>query len=134
MPSRIRPGDTGEITFQVEGPHAVSFDPAMPPVLSTPWLLWFLEHAALRALAPRLSPGEVSVGTEVELQHLAPTPVGGTVTCRARVVAVDGAAVAFHVEAHDGHEVIARGFHRRRVVRAAGLARRVAPKLPPASR
>jgi predicted thioesterase len=49
------------------------------------------------------------------------------------VVAVDGPAVALHVEAHDGHEVIARGFHRRRVVRAAGLARRVAPKLPPAS-
>lgn len=132
MQSRIRPGDTGELTFQVEGPHAVSFDPAMPPVLSTPWLLWFLEHAAIRALASRLGTGEVSVGTEVELQHLAPTPVGVSVTCRARVVAVDGPVVSFHVEAHDGHEVVARGFHRRRLVRAAGLARRVGPKLPPA--
>lgn len=133
MANRIHPGDTGEVSFQVEGQHAVSFDPAMPPVLSTPWLLWFLEHAAIRALAPRLSAGEVSVGTEVELQHLAPTPVGVAVTCRARVVSVDGTAVALHVEAHDGHEVIARGFHRRRVVRAAGLARRVSPKLPPAT-
>lgn len=132
MTERIRPGDTGELTFQVEGQHAVSFDPAMPPVLSTPWVLWFLEHAAIRALTPRLGAGEVSVGTEAELQHLAPTPVGVSVTCRARVVAVDGPVVSFHVEAHDGHEVIARGFHRRRVVRAAGLARRVAPKLPPA--
>lgn len=132
MNTPVRPGDSGEITFVVEGPHAVSFDPAMPPVLSTPSLLWFLEQAAIRALAPRLTGGEVSVGTEVELQHLAPTPVGGMVTCRARVVSADGPAVAFHVEAHDGHEVIARGFHRRRVVRAAGLARRVGPKLPPA--
>ncbi len=132
MHSPIRPGDSGEVTFVVEGQHAVSFDPAMPPVLSTPWLLWFLEQAAIRALAPRLSAGEVSLGTEVELRHLAPTPVGVTVTCRARVITVDGPAVALHVEAHDGHEVVARGFHRRRIVRAAGLARRGAPKLPPA--
>lgn len=132
MPRTLRPGDTGEITFTVEAAHAVSFDPAMPPVLSTPALLWFLEQAAIRALAPRLGAGEVSVGTEIELQHLAPTPVGATVVCRARVVSADGPAAAFHVEAHDGHELIARGFHRRRVVRAAGLARRVAPKQPPA--
>ncbi len=132
MQRGIRPGDVGEISFTVEGAHAVRFDPAMPPVLSTPWLLWFLEHAAMQALAPRLAAGEVSVGTEIELQHLAPTPVGVTVRCRARVISAEGPAVAFHVEAHDGHEVIARGFHRRRVVKAAGLARRVVPKQPPA--
>lgn len=130
MKSPLHIGETGELVFVVEAAHAVSFDPAMPPVLSTPSLLWFVEHAAIRAMQPHFDSGEVSVGVEVELQHLAATPVGVEVRCRARVVSVDGPVVAFQVEAHDGFEVVARCFHKRRVVRASGLARRVEAKRP----
>lgn len=131
MQNIIKTGMAGEIQFCVEDQHTISFPEAgMPAVLSTPSLIWFLEHAAIEVLKPALEPGEVSVGTNVEVQHLAPTPPGCTVICRARVVQADGPAVSFHVEAHDGQELIARGYHQRRVVRAGSIAKRVLAKKP----
>ena len=58
----------------------------MPAVLSTPCLIWFLEHAARAAVLPLLEPGESTVGMEIQVRHLTPTPVGQTVICRARSV------------------------------------------------
>ncbi|HOW68834.1 MAG TPA: thioesterase family protein [Candidatus Paceibacterota bacterium] len=129
MRNTIKTGMCAEIEFRVENEHTISFLEAdMPAVLSTPSLIWFLEHAAIEVLKPVLEAGEVSVGTNVEIQHLAPTPAGCTVTCRARVVQADGQAVSFHVEAHDSHELIARGYHQRRIVRAGSIAKRVLAK------
>jgi predicted thioesterase len=68
------------------------------------------------------------VGSFIVVEHLAPTPHGFTVTCRARVIHVDGAVVTFQVEAHDGIEPIARGIHRRRVIDVDRFARRVERK------
>src|SRR5207248_1568418 len=59
-------------------------------VLGTPAVLALAERAACAAIAGRLGEGETSVGTWVELSHLAPTPVGGSVTARARLVDVEG--------------------------------------------
>jgi fluoroacetyl-CoA thioesterase len=120
-------GTAGERKFVVESRHTIEF-PDLPPVLSTPSLVWFLEHAAIEALESVLEPGELSVGTEIEIQHLAPTPLGLEVTCRARVVRADGTKVSFQVEARDGHELIARGSHTRFVVRTASFAKRVQAK------
>ncbi len=118
-------GTTGEQRFVVELSHAIDFaDAAMPAVLSTPWLVWFLEHAAREAVLPFLSPGESTVGTYVEVRHSAPTPVGQTVTCRARVVQGEGTTISFQLEAHDGHERIARGLHRLQVIRVDRFAQR----------
>src|SRR5580765_5446801 len=112
-------GTTGERIFTVETAHAISFGPnGPPPVLSTPWLVWFLEHAALDAALPFLEPGEITVGTRVEVDHLAPTPLGAQVTCTARIVHSEGPVISFQLEAGDGHEIVARGFHRRQIGRA----------------
>jgi fluoroacetyl-CoA thioesterase len=120
-----------ETTFAVGPEHAITFaDAAMPAVLSTPALVHWLEQTARDALACLLEPGERSVGTEIELRHLAPTPVGMAVTCLARVVQAEGGAVTFQVEARDEHEPIARGLHRRQVIRADRFAQRVARKQP----
>jgi predicted thioesterase len=127
-------GTTGEQRFVVELGHAIDFaDSAMPAVLSTPWLIWFLEHAAREAVLPFLSPGECTVGTYVEVRHTAPTPVGQAVTGRARVVQADGATISFQLEAHDGHEQIARGLHRLQVIRVDRFAQRVQRKSRPRS-
>jgi fluoroacetyl-CoA thioesterase len=127
-------GTTGEQRFVVELGHAIDFaDSAMPAVLSTPWLIWFLEHAAREAVLPFLSPGESTVGTYVEVRHTAPTPVGQAVTCRARVVQADGATISFQLEARDGHEQIARGLHRLQVIRVDRFAQRVQRKSGPRS-
>lgn len=131
-PPRI--GTTGEIRFTVEVQHAIDFaGGGMPAVLSTPWLIWYLEHAARAALLPLLEAGESTVGTYLEVQHLAPTAVGQSVTCRARIVHADGPSVAFQLEARDEQETVCRGFHRLRVISIERFARRVHAKTGPTS-
>jgi fluoroacetyl-CoA thioesterase len=122
-------GTTGEIRFVVEPRHAIDFaEGGMPAVLSTPWLIWFLEHAARAAVLPLLEPGESTVGMEVQVRHLAPTPVGQTVTCRARVLFAEKSEVSFQLDAYDERERITRGLHRLRVIRVDRFAERVARK------
>jgi predicted thioesterase len=129
MNSSPKVGTVGTQQFVVEPRHAIDFaGGGMPAVLSTPWLIWYLEHAAREAVLPFLEPGESTVGTRVDVQHLSPTPLGETVTCVARVVRAEGPAVSFQLEARDGHELIARGFHRLRVIRVDRFAERVAGK------
>ena len=125
-------GTLGEESFVVEPRHAIDFAVGgMPAVLSTPWLIWFLEHAARAAVLPLLEPGESTVGMEVQVRHLAATPVGQTVTCRARVLTADRSEVSFQLEAFDENERIARGSHRLRVIRVDRFAQRVRQKTKP---
>jgi predicted thioesterase len=129
MKSRPAAGLTGELELVVEPGHAIDFaEGGMPAVLSTPQLIGLLERTARQALAPLLEPNERSVGIEIELRHLAPTPVGQKVWCTARVIHAEGREVSFHVEARDAHEVIARGSHRRAIIRVESFARRVHAK------
>ncbi len=129
MKSLPKVGTLGEERFVVETRHAIDFaEGGMPAVLSTPWLIWFLEHAARAAVLPLLGPGESTVGTEVQVRHLAPTPVGQVVTCRARVLFAESSEVSFQLEAFDERERIARGSHRLRVIRVGRFAHRVAQK------
>jgi fluoroacetyl-CoA thioesterase len=79
-------------------------------------------------LQPVLEESENSVGMEIEIKHLAPTPLGHTVTCLARIVHVEGSVVDFQVEAADEMELIARGLHTRAVIRMERFAQRVARK------
>ena len=127
QPPRI--GTIGEQAFVVGPDHVIDFaDGRMPAVLCTPSLIWFLEHAAREAVLPVLEADESTVGQHIDVDHLAATPLGSSVTCRARVVHVDGAVISLQLEAHDDHEKIARGFHRLRVIHTARFARRVQAK------
>ncbi len=120
---------TGERVVTVGADNRVSFaDGRMPAVLATPWLVGYLEHAAREAIASCLEDHERSVGTFIEVEHLAPAPEGFSVACRARVIHAVGPVVTFQVEAHDGVELIARGLHRRRVIDVDRFARRVERK------
>lgn len=122
-------GHSHEASYEVTPSHTIEFAKGnMPAVLATPWLIWFLEQTALDLMLPFLEEGEITVGTQVDIEHLAPTPCGETVTCRARVIHSDGPTITFHVEASDRHERISKGLHKRRVVSAARLAARVNKK------
>ncbi len=127
MRERPRAGATATSTFVVDATHTIDFGPPAPAVLSTPSLIWHLEHAAIEALKPFLGPDEISLGTAIDLQHIAPTPVGGNVTCTARVVRAEGTRVLFQLEARDERTPIARGLHRRAIVPAETFAKRAAP-------
>jgi predicted thioesterase len=123
-------GTVGEETFVVGEQHVIDFaQDGMPSILCTPWLIWFLEHAARKAVLPLLEPGESTVGVVVNVEHTAATPLGAQVVCRARVINTDGPLLSFEFEARDDHEVIARGTHKLRVIEAARLAKKVQRKM-----
>jgi fluoroacetyl-CoA thioesterase len=94
------------------------------PVLATPRLLALAERATVEAIRPHLAPGETSVGTKVELAHLAASPLGTHVEISAELTEVDGRRLVFTFEARDKHAVVGRGTIERVVVdRAKFLAR-----------
>ena len=82
-------------------------------VLATPALVALIEACAIRCAAPTLAEGQGTVGTRVNMQHLAPTPVGMKVTIRVELVELDGKRLGFQFQAHDERDLIARGTHER---------------------
>jgi len=97
-------------------------------VLSTPNMILGLERTSRNAILPLLEPGYDSVGTHVNVYHLAATPLGMTVTFRTEVTSVEDRRVNFKVEAFDDREKIAEGTHQRFIVHADRFAARVQEK------
>ena|SRR5437868_10808151 len=134
MKSSPRVGTTGEFQFVVNDQYVIDFATGgMPAVLSTPKLIGLIERTARQTLAPFLESNERSVGTEIDLRHLAPTPEGQEVTISVRVVHAVDRAVTFHIEARDRQEVIARGLHKRAIIQVESFSRRVQDKALPAA-
>lgn len=88
----------------------------MPAVYGTPMMIYLMEVAAANAIHPLLPEGWVSVGAEVNIRHLAATPIGRMVTATGTVTAIEGRLVRFRVEAHDGVRLIGEGTHARGVI------------------
>ena len=129
MKSPPKIGTVGELQFVVEQKHCIDFaTDGMPAVLSTPNLIGILERTARQAIAPFLNVDERSVGVELDLRHLAPSPLGAKVTATARVIGASGRFVDFQIEARDQHELIVRGVHKRAVIRMEDFAKRVQSK------
>jgi predicted thioesterase len=95
--------------------------PGMPMVYGTPFMILLMEHASGRAIAPHLPEGFVSVGSHVDVRHLAPTPLGRRVVATSRVIEKTRSSVLFAVEARDGERLIGEGRHRRGVVDGRGF-------------
>jgi predicted thioesterase len=135
MKAAPKTGTTGETTFVVEPKHCIEFaTDGMPAVLSTPNLIGILERTARHAIAPFLDADERSVGVEIELRHLAPTPLGAKVTATARVIGTTGRFVDYQIEARDEQELLVRGVHRRAVIRMEAFAKRLQAKAAPAAK
>ena len=97
-------------------------------VVGTPALIGFVETAAHRCLEPYLTAGECTVGTVVDVQHLAPAAEGATISARARVRAVDGRKIEFEVEARAGDRVLMAGRHDRAILDVDRFMTEVAPE------
>jgi fluoroacetyl-CoA thioesterase len=89
---------------------------AMPGVLSTGKMVALMEWACIRQMQPFIEDGEGSLGTHIDVSHVAATPPGLTVTIDTEVTAVEGRSMWFSVRAHDGVDLIGEGRHRRAVV------------------
>jgi predicted thioesterase len=101
-----------------------------PRVLSTPHMIGHMELTSRDVVLPLLDAGFDTVGTHVDVYHLAAAPVGAVVTFTAEVVAVDGRHIQFRVEAWDETERIGEGTHERAVINVAKFATRLAEKHP----
>jgi predicted thioesterase len=95
---------------------------------ATPMLVLGVEQAAVAAITPYLDDGFISLGTHVDLRHLAPTPVGSDARIRVRLEAVEGRRLRFSVVAEDGIERIAVGDHERYLARTADFLDRLERK------
>ncbi len=129
MGNALTAGAVGEAAVAVTADNtAERFGNEGAAVFATPLLVALMEQAAIAAIKPFLANGEGSVGTRVEISHLAATPVGMTVRARAELVAVAGKKLTFVVEAFDDREKVGEGRHERYIVDNAKFMARVAAK------
>jgi predicted thioesterase len=109
-PVPVEPGLTAEVELTVaESDTAVALRSGEVPVLGTPRVVALCEEAALAALAGTLAPGETSVGHSIQLDHVAPTKVGGHVRAEATLMKVEGRRLTFNVSVNDSCGLVAAG-------------------------
>ena len=102
--------------FTVDRERTIDFMGEDARVYATPMLVRDIEMTCRDLLAAHVEPGEDSVGTRIEIDHLAPTLLGMKVRIAAKAVEIKGRAVVFEIEASDGKDTICRGRHSRFVV------------------
>ena len=103
-------------TVQALYPESQEFT-AMPEVFATGYLVGFLEWTCIKAINPHIDwPEEQTVGTHINISHIAATPPGLEVTARVELLKVEGRKLVFSVEAHDGVDLISEGQHERFVI------------------
>ena len=100
----------------------------MPAVFATAMMVGFMEQTCLEALRPYLDPGQRSVGTHVDMSHVAATPVGMAVEARVELVEVQGRSLLFKVACRDEAGLIGEGLHRRAIIDLQRFEERVAAK------
>jgi fluoroacetyl-CoA thioesterase len=128
--AELVPGLAGEATLVVEERHtARHLGSGGVNVLATPVMITLMEEAGRNAVEQKLAPGQLTVGAELHVKHLAPTPMGMRVTVRAELLAVDGRMLTFRVEAHDEKEKVGEGTHVRAIINLDRFHARVQAKI-----
>jgi predicted thioesterase len=114
----LTPGLRAEITMVVAPENtAIAIGSGDVEVLATPILIAWMERAACQAVTSQLEAGTTTVGTFVQVRHLAATPVGQRVQATAELVEVEGRRLVFRVQASDEKQPIGEGLHERVVVK-----------------
>jgi fluoroacetyl-CoA thioesterase len=133
--STLAPGVFYRLQTQVRGHHLVpALFPDSPPiatmprVLATAWLVALMEHACILALEPHLDVGEASVGTSIDLKHLAATPEATRIAIEAGCIEVHKRRSVWSIVARDEVEEIGRATHYRTVVESHRFAESLAAK------
>ena len=113
----LQPGIRGEQTQSVTAENtARALGSGTLEVFATPALVALAEKTCWQSVAAELEAGSGTVGTKLELEHTAPTPVGMTVTCHSELVAVEGRKLTFKVTLADEKGPVGGGTHERFVI------------------
>lgn len=110
---------TLEVTTELAVSSLVGVFPGlgeMPPVFATAFMVAFIEATCVEALRPYLGPGQASVGTHIDVSHVAATPVGGKVVASVELTALDGWRLSFRVRCQDDRQLIGEGRHERFII------------------
>ena len=129
MKDSCKPGLEKTRRIVVEGDRVVRHLGENLGVYGTPWLVADIERLCHAVILEHLDNGEGSVGTRVDIQHLAATPEGMWVDITARVTNVDRRAVTFEVTARDAVDEVAHCTHNRFIVELAKIKERLAAKI-----
>lgn len=106
----LHPGLSAEVELTVtDADTALAIGSGTVPVLATPRVVALCEETSVKAVENDLAPGTTTVGMRVELDHLAPTPVGQTVSCEATLQSYTGRRVTFTVSVNDARGLVAAG-------------------------
>jgi predicted thioesterase len=97
-------------------------------VLATPQMVLLMEQASVAVVDHLLPEGYSTVGAHLDVQHMAPTPVGFEVTATAELIEFTGRRLTFRVQAHDGFELVGEGTHQRVIINLIEFGQRVAQK------
>lgn len=126
----IEVGLINEMTMTVQESDTARMNggESLPPVMSTPRIISYMERTAHYAILPFLPDGQTSVGTVVNIRHLAATPVGMEIRFRAELIEVDRRRLKFKVEAWDAAEKVGEGEHERFIIDRAKFDERLAQK------
>jgi fluoroacetyl-CoA thioesterase len=128
--SKLKPDLEGHAEIVVGDEHtAPRIGSGRVRVLATPVMINLMEAAALDAVENLIPAGHQSLGTRLDVRHIAATPVGMRVRATAKLLAVDGRTLEFRVEAHDEKDLIGDGTHTRLVVNVERFDQRVQAKL-----
>jgi fluoroacetyl-CoA thioesterase len=129
--SQLTPGLVGETEIVVgtrdTAPHVGS---GKIKVLATPVMVSMMEEAALNAVEGLLPPGHQTVGTRLDITHVAATPVGLRVIARAELTRIDGRRLTFRIWADDERDRIGEGTHERIIVNVERFDLRAQEKAP----
>ena len=130
MKSSLKPGITHNIKLIVENHMGTHFLPnSSTPVYATPFMIYQMEDTCLHLLEPHLDVNEQSVGTLVNIKHIAPTPVGSKVISKAILTNVIKNRCIFYVESFDDYEKIGEGVHERTIIDVNRFDKRVTAKI-----
>ena len=126
----IKVGMSAERTLTVTPDRTVRHVvPTMPAVFGTPMMIMEMEMASADAIDRYLEPGWITVGTEVDIRHLAASAVGAVIRTVARVTVVERRVIRFEVETFEGARRIGEGRHARGLVNLASFNKRLGTNL-----
>jgi predicted thioesterase len=126
----LKTGTLGEARSKVtEENTALKFGSGSVSVFATPAMIGLMEKASINCVDRYLPDGFASVGTKVDIKHIAATPVGMEVIAEAELIEVDGRKLKFKVSAYDGNEKIGEGTHSRYIVELDDFIDRASKKI-----
>ncbi len=90
-------------------------------VLATPALIAMMEKCAWQSVLSALEDGLDTVGTEITMTHLAPSPIGAKVTCTSELILINERELIFHIDAYDKTKKIGEATHKRFIIKISSF-------------